>query len=232
MFNVYRGEGVKGYSEQLRTLEFNNAISLASQQILSPLPNPKEIQFQNALHYVDDNGNMEIVDHSRKSPKEKKEFDSAVQYFQLPKGSLEIVQKATERCSLVRDTYQILGKANSYKKLAANVQDHSILQPYYTHGLNSNATWCVRLRDYGNETSSSLRYGKNMKSPLVRERQAILEMKEMVLQFGGKVDLKDPEIQLYILEGLLSQYEGEDEKEKECNKIFAIRLAEGPKVRE
>ena len=161
------------------------------------------------------------------------------QLFQL---TPEYIKAATQRCALVRYAYRIVARGKTYQELAENAlisldeDGTSLLGPYFIGGKKENATWCIRLRDFSgiidaggddDEEASPTRsrYGKNMKSPLARERQAILEMKELALTLGGDVKLKSPDLKLYVLEGLTSpQRIGEEEK------ILAIRLAEGPKV--
>jgi hypothetical protein len=48
------------------------------------------------------------------------------------------------------------------------------------------------------------RFGKNARSPLRSERDAIMSMAELVRAFRGRVDLADPTCGIYILEGLRS----------------------------
>ena len=179
------------------------------------------LYFKNALCYTN-----EGIDDSN----EAEDFNSAMQYISFENNSITSMDliEATERCSLVRSTYQILARGKNYNELAINGMDSTFLQSL--NGINKNATWCIRLRDYRDMEEGIPRFGRNIKSPLVRERQAILEMKELVLQFAGKVDLSNPDVKLYILEGLQSNHQSNHEHVIE-EKILAIRLAEGPKVR-
>ena len=172
----------------------------------------------------------------------------------------ELFSNTIQRCSLIRTAFQIVSKGTSHKELATKAIDNGSFDDKMTGGVNEDATWSIRLRRYGpidnneatttdttadnngsttnNNNSSNkkakkrqARYGKNVRSPLRDERRAIVEMKELVNLFSGKVDLTNPECRIYLLEGLkpcrLNQNGCDDGESK---MLLARVIAQGPKV--
>ena len=150
----------------------------------------------------------------------------------------EIYKTTIERCSLIRTSFQIVASGKSYGQIATKALDNNSFNDIMKGGRNEDLTWSIRLRRYGpmqmveNKSNSKrsqrqARYGKNVRSPLRDERKAILEMKELVQTFAGKVDLTDPQCRIYLLEGL-----------RDCNllsgdkddKLLARVVAKGPKT--
>lgn len=139
---------------------------------------------------------------------------------------------AVHRCSLIRTAFQIVAGGGrggtddeySYEELAIEaLENKSFDDMIQNEGINVDATWSIRLRRYGpmemvdvtqqkqQQLPSSnkrpprqARYGKNVRSPLTDERQAILSMAELVKLFRGKVNLENPMCSIYLLEGLQS----------------------------
>ena len=69
------------------------------------------------------------------------------------------------------------------------------------------------------------RFGKNARSPLRSERDAIMSMAELVRTFRGRVDLADPTCGIYILEGLRSlrrDVTSNENDDADAGKDFAI----------
>ena len=175
-------------------------------------------------------------------------YESAMQYItiSIPSSSnnvsvrtLSEIYKATiERCSLIRTSFEIVASGESYGQIATKALDNNSFNDITKDGSNEHLTWSIRLRRYGpmqiveNKSSTKrnnrqARYGKNVRSPLRDERKAILEMKELVQTFAGKVDLTDPQCRIYLLEGLrhcnmISGSEGD--------KLLARVVAKGPKT--
>ena len=176
----------------------------------------------------------------------------------------ELFSNTIQRCSLIRTAFQIVSKGTSHKELATKAIDNGSFNDKMTGGVNEDATWSIRLRRYGpvdnneatttdttadnngsttnNNNSSNkkakkrqARYGKNVRSPLRDERRAIMEMKELVNLFCGKVDLTNPECRIYLLEGLkpcrLNRNGCDDaEDDGESKMLLARVIAQGPKV--
>jgi len=180
---------------------------------------------------------------------------------------------AVHRCSLIRTAFQIVAGGGrggtddeySYEELAIEaLENNSFDDMIQNEGINANATWSIRLRRYGpmemvdvtqqkqQQLPSSnkrpprqARYGKNVRSPLTDERQAILSMAELVKLFRGKVNLESPMCSIYLLEGLQSIQRSSNSNcddfgttsgksnngEKSSRKLLARVVAKGPKVR-
>lgn len=188
-------------------------------------------------------------------------YESAMQYASLspdPALSCNISQeewtalfKSTiERCSLIRNAFQVVAEGDSYEEVAGEALKKESFEDMMQGGINEDATWSIRLRRYGSVedevvTNSSgtqgkkkqqqARYGKNVRSPLTDERNAIMSMADLVQLFRGKVNLANPDCKIYLLEGLkrrrIVSSDGE-EANAEGSKILLTRiLAVGPKVR-
>ncbi|KAL9187402.1 hypothetical protein ACHAXT_001505 [Thalassiosira profunda] len=182
-----------------------------------------------------------------------KTYDSAMQYasIRLPSGVREksdeatlagIIQRTVRRCSLVRTAFQIAAEGSSFEELANIALQNGVFGDIMKGGANEDATWAIRLRRYGpveeggstdttrpkNASRRHARYGKNVRSPLRDEREAILSMKDLVMLFCGKVNLANPDCKIYLLEGLKGR-----SAESACvdgNILLARAIARGPKT--
>ena len=199
-------------------------------------------------------------------------YESAMQYVAIslpstPESILSIDNtnlrkvfiSTIERCSLIRNAFQLHAAAPSYELLATKALNSKSFNDIMKDGTNENATWSIRLRRYGpmqmvenqsvtKRTKRQARYGKNVRSPLRDERKAIMDMKELVLLFHGKVDLTKPDCRIYLLEGLqpcllmedndydnsmygdMSSREDDDNSTGESRKLLARIIAKGPKT--
>ncbi len=119
----------------------------------------------------------------------------------------DVLIRTVERCSLIRSIFEIVAEADTYPRLAQNAIHSQHFQDMMEGGSRANATWRVRLRQYGSSvddsnSSKQKQYGKKMRSPMKQEREAINEMKELFLLLKGDVDLKNADESLYLFEGL------------------------------
>ena len=132
----------------------------------------------------------------------------------------QVFQSTIQRCSLIRTAFQIVAQGCSYEDVAMEALANGSFDDKMEGGINEDASWSIRLRRYAsneeavsgtatadiaNDTKASkrnARYGKNARSPLRDERNAIISMGELVKLFRGKVDLANPEYGVYLLEGL------------------------------
>jgi hypothetical protein len=143
-----------------------------------------------------------------------------------------IFQSTIERCALIRTAFQIVAEGNSYEELAMKALDKGSFEDMIEGGNNEDATWRIRLRRY--KSNRHARYGKNVRSPLRDERNAILSMAELVKLFRGKVDLTSPQCSIYLLEGLAPN-NMKVEPDRRCdlrnsNIVLTRVVAQGPKV--
>uniref|UniRef100_A0A7S4JCE7 Uncharacterized protein n=1 Tax=Odontella aurita TaxID=265563 RepID=A0A7S4JCE7_9STRA len=223
---LWRGEKSSGYSRDFRHCEFTNALAavLASSSSSSsgddesytpPMPAPR-LHFEDALAY----------DAEEEFSEEQAElFGSALQFVTTtttttldgdrdgdPSSSssttapldTDLLVAAAQRTSLVRDVYEVLAEGESYEDLAQQALTNGSLNDVMVGGLHQKHTWRIRLRQYGSYAKSdkSRRVGKKVRSSLRSEKSAILEMKDLLIKFGGNVDLNDPQCSLYVMEGL------------------------------
>jgi tRNA G10 N-methylase Trm11 len=125
-----------------------------------------------------------------------------------------ILKEATERCSLVREIYSIIAVGESHEQLAHEALKNSnkngviarlMKEQGAGHGTNTNSSnnslsWCLRFREYN--TDGSKRFGVSKRSSMKKERQVIDGLKPLLQEFGGHVQLKDPDCALYVFQGL------------------------------
>lgn len=232
-YSLFRGEGSAGYSMQFRHLELSNVLSA-----VLGVEDDIHLNFCDALSYDGDDdmstyhmdafqGAMQFVDTAPiLSSKEKNENEK--NNYNIPS---DLLVAATKRCSLIRASYEIIAEGDDYNDLASQALNNGSLDEFMIGGENENGTWRVRLRQYGSMSvnGKEKRYGKNMRSPLSQERHAVNQMKELFLQFGGNVNLKNPDCSLYIFEGLTTttgKYGNEHSTTKK--KILARLLTKGP----
>ena len=145
---------------------------------------------------------------------------------------VESIFKSTiERCSLIRTAYRIVAETNhSYTDLAnIAIENNSFSDLMMVDTADDDTetpttpTWSIRLRRYGVRTTmdenshsqTTARFGKNVRSSIRHEHAAILDMKELVQQFRGRVDLMEPMCKIYILDGLQSSFHNYDQQQQQ-----------------
>ncbi len=147
----------------------------------------------------------------------------------------QILQNTIQRCSLVRNGFLLVASGNSYEELAMKAIDYGSFNDIMEGGSNQDATWSIRLRRYGpgeesvsadgtKRSTKQARYGKNVRSPLTDERNAIFAMKDMVELFHGRVNLSKPDCKIYLFDGLKSA------TVDDSTKCLARAIGKGPKV--
>lgn len=171
-------------------------------------------------------------------------YQKAMQYVQIdsPSQSYESIInnpnvwiQTVKRCSLIRGIYEIVAEGDTYEELATDAIQQRSLADLAKGGTNANATWRVRLRQYGSNASTSSKskqYGKKMRSPMNQERKAVMRLKDLLLTLGGEVDLKDADVSLVVMEGLYHEDEHDSKKEDDSNgnngrKLLARLLTRG-----
>lgn len=156
-----------------------------------------------------------------------------------------IFKSAIERCSLIRTAYRIVAETNhSYEDLANIAIENNAFNDLMVDTADNEdieptpPTWSIRLRRYGirttidenSHTQTTARFGKNVRSSLRHEHQAIFDMKELVQQFTGRVDLMEPMCKIYILDGLQSFFHHDQQNIATTNKLLTRVVASGPKT--
>ena len=241
----WRGEKDAGYSKPFRQLEFQNALAaeLESLSIFSGSISDHDaskpdylkgeiapnVHFKNALNYT---GNESMTDMNIEH------FNEAMQFLSISKEiaaaiSKETLIRAVERCSLIHALYEVVSSSDKLEDLAELAIRDGGFSDLYKGGANDKATWCFRARMYsesglpedGSNKGRGKRYSSRTRSMKI-ERDGLRALKDLLILFGGKVDLEDPDCKIYIFDGLEDSINGV----LVPRKILARRIAAGPKV--
>jgi hypothetical protein len=199
---------------------------------LEPIALSQVKAYESALQYV-------VIRNTTCDP-----FDSI---FNQPAVLTNLIRNTVERCSLVRTMLHIVAQGNSYEETANDALKNGSFDDMMENGDNANATWSIRLRRYTSESISAMgssltnstssgknpqyqaRYGKNVRSSLQDEKNAILRMSSLVELIQGRVNLKQPDCKIYVLDGLRYCSSSNDTEDK--SKVLMARvIADGPKV--
>lgn len=148
----------------------------------------------------------------------------------------EVVANATKRCALVHSLFEVVTDGLEYSDLVEQSFKSKVFQNIYspTSPYSKNKTecriksWSLRRQEYSfADDPNRPRFGKHTTRSPNKEMVALLALKPLLQEFGGKVDLKHPELPLYLLEGLRDEtFIDGDEK---LYKILGIKLANGAK---
>ena len=138
----------------------------------------------------------------------------------------EILVKSSERCSLIRHAYQIVGQGDTFEELANSAIEHNLLKDLITP--SSPISWCLRLREYGTTTDKTKRYGTRKRNSMTKEKVALSSMSTNLLsKFTGPVKLSNPDCPLYVFEGLNNGIDGK----RGIKKYTLVRgVATGPQT--
>jgi hypothetical protein len=227
----WRGEKDAGYSKPFRQLEFQSALAAQRHDSQSG----EAVTFVNALNYTGHEFMPEgSIEH----------FNEAMQYLSIMrsdnggeiKSSLfrQSVVEAASRCSLVHALYEVIAQSDDLDNLAELAIQDGGFSDMYKGEINEGMTWCFRARNYvgdltrkdntsdqGTTRGRVKRYGSTARSMGLEER-GLTALTPLLIKLGGKVDLLNPQIKIYIFDGL--QENGNPQK------ILARRIAIGPKV--
>ncbi|GKY92381.1 hypothetical protein MPSEU_000209000 [Mayamaea pseudoterrestris] len=170
----------------------------------------------NALNY----GGVNLAN---KPQKNVESFNHAIQYVKSPIYARGAYIRAVERCSLAHALYEVVAESYAFDSLA----DVALLSDGFDdlkRGMDhSDASWCVRVRHFGESSGSKqdlLRYGGRTRS-VTKEKEVCLALKPLLIQFGGKVDLKRPDVKIYIFDGMFHNSD---------RMVLTRRLANGPQI--
>ena len=204
---LWRGEKAHGNDLQFRHLEFTSALASRLHVPVRAELNA-EIDFSPAL-----SSNFTMAEEMDEY--ERHAYENAMQYISaldVEKNEPNLLSdedliKTVQRCSLIRSLFEIVAEGEAYPELAKNALASGNLHAMMENGSNSDASWRVRMRQYGGEAKpeKQKQYGRQMKSPVKLEREAIHQMGELFEEFTGPVDLNNAEITLYLFEGLLGR---------------------------
>ena len=233
----WRGEKDVGYSKPFRRLEFENAlaaeiesrtVSETTSALKSYLP---VIKFENALNYT---GNETMTDMNIEHFNEAMQFVSFSRVESISSAVLkDTIVRAIERCSLVHAFYEIVASSTTLDDLAELAIRDGGFSDLYKGGTNEKATWCFRARMYSASEAPEnrlakgrgKRYSSRTRSMKI-ERDGLQALKDLLILFGGKVNLENPDCKVYIFDGLEDEINGA----RVAKKILTRRIASGPKV--
>jgi hypothetical protein len=193
---------------QLRHIEFLGALSS-----VLPLAMEGLVVFTDALNY---DATVAMPDSKIIS------FNSAMQFVELAHDDLtDSFVKAAQRCSLVHAIYTVVAEGDTYSFLSNAALENGGFNDIVEGGSHKNATWCLRARHYGNQSTEkkAKRYAARSRS-MKLEREALEALAPLLIKFGGSVNLQNPDCKIYVFDGLLGK-----------KKVLARRLATGPQVR-
>ena len=210
----WRGEKEHGNSLQFRQLEFKSALQACQMESKEGQNrHAKFIDFAPAL-----SSNFKMAD--KMSDYERHSYENAMQFVDFKDDdddnddqgtgtySNKLLMKTVQRCSLIRSMYEIVAEGDTYQELAKNALDSGNLQDMISEdGTSASASWRVSMRQYGEfaKGDKQKQYGKNMRSPLGSEREAINQMGDLFAELKGPVDLKNADVNLYLFEGLVGK---------------------------
>jgi len=215
----WRGEDVEGYSLEFRHPEFLGALSAVT-NISFDGQNNSPIHFENALEYDGEAPMAEVKRIAFNQALQWLTFSDPSSGLDKSKFSLNALIAAASRCSLIHTVYEVVAEGTEYSELNDKAIENGGFQDCLRGGENEHHTWAVRVRHFGDKAGSKKEKrhsGKRTRS-VNMEQEALLALKPMLLEFGGGVDLKNPDCKIYVFDGLMGK------------KVLARKIASGPPV--
>ncbi|KAL7489642.1 hypothetical protein ACHAW6_015313 [Cyclotella cf. meneghiniana] len=252
-FLIYwRGEHKEGYSQTFRHWEFLSALTATIADRNHTLNASKIYQnlvetacFSNAFSF---DPTKRLGLGLMTSFHQAELYNKALQFLSFSSDSCrmqsmitpEVVAHATKRCALIHSSYQVVADGMEYSELVdRSFESRAFEDMFSTYPHNNIATasrnsnnisksWSVRRQEhsFANDNDQP-RFGKRTTRSPSKEKAALLALKPLLEKFGGKVDLKNPECQLYLMEGLCD--DDSSPKEEKLYKVLSIQLASGAK---
>jgi hypothetical protein len=207
----WRGEHKQQYSQSFRQVEFLSALSATASESPSGLGVSDIVTslkdraiFTNAFLY-DPYKQIDNQLPPTVSLCHVKMYNNALQYLDIKCDAgltTESIKRATEQCSLIHSTYIVLAQSSSYAKLV----DKSLLSKTFKDMIQF-----LELRQlgaYGAMSPALLvvdddnpRFGKRGTWSVLKERATLAHLEPLFTQLGGRVDLQNPECNIYLLGG-------------------------------
>lgn len=216
----WRGEDADGYSLTFRHPELLGALAAVTNQSFDNKKPP--IHFQNGLDYT---GEVYMHEKRRLAFNQSMQWisfnndDDAFDGFDRNDLTLEKFIAATSRCSLVHTLYEVVAEGDTYEELNDKALENGKFHDVMRGGENEKDSWAVRVRHFSTEpgTQKDRQFG-GMRRSVNMEKEALLALKPMLLHFGGRVDLENPDCKVYVFNGMKGK------------KVLARQISSGPQV--
>lgn len=237
-----RGEHKEGYSQSFRHWEFLSALSatianankgVEASDVFKQL---ERTTFTNAFFF--DPFKRKSLDVP--SLYQVGLYNEALQHISFPTDNnyyqyitTEVIANTTERCALIHSSYRVVATGMEYSTLVEKASESGAFDDMISKEIQQvYKSWSVRRHEYSfADDDNNPRFGKRTTRSPKKEQAALIQLKPLLIDFGGKVDLKNPDCHIYLLEGLRDNecvadvVSGGDE----LNKILCIKLASGAK---
>ena len=243
---ISRGEHKEAYSHSFRQWEFLSALSATIGEKKSSRQHASDIlhslkestSFINAYTYnpyINNKNGGELPQTVDLGSVQM--YNEALQYVHFSSTNddiitTDIIKRATERCSLAHSSYVALAElSDSYSELVNNsLQSKTFKDMIRTS--SSNDTWRIRHHEFTFvDDPYNPRFGMKTTRSVSKERAVLPHLEQLLIQFEGRVDLKHPELDIYLLEGLKDDESTKDttrsSSKNDLHKILARRIACG-----
>ena len=239
---ISRGEHKEAYSHSFRQWEFLSALSATIAEKKSSRQHASDIlhslkestSFINTYTY-----NPYINNNNGELPStidlcQVNMYNEALQYVHFSSTNdnitTDIIKRATKRCSLVHSSYIVISDGDSYSELVNNsLQSKAFKDMIQTS--SSNDTWRIRHHEFAFvDDQYNPRFGMKTTRSVSKERAVLPHLEQLLIQFKGRVDLKHPELDMYLFEGLSDNEATKDTTRRsniDLHKILARRIACG-----
>ena len=159
-------------------------------------------------------------------------YNNALQFLSVNKDNEldsvltpEILTDATKRCALIHNVYQLVAGGVSYSELVDKALKSIVFDDLKS--TQYRKSWALYREEYSFVKDHNCpRFGKGKTRSERKERTAIEALNPLVKDFAGKVNLKNPDCPIYLLEGLRDDISVDL---RELYKILCVKLASGAK---
>ena len=132
---------------------------------------------------------------------------------------------ATKRCALIHTLYEAVADGMRYEDLVDKSMNGKIFDNIFKQDTN-HLSWALYRYEFSfGKDLNCPRFGKHTIRSETKERAAITALMPLLKQFGGKVDLKNPDCRISLLEGLRDDITVSNA----LYKILCLKLSSGTK---
>ena len=240
---VERGEHKENYSKSFRHFEFLSALSATI--VSNSNHNQNATKLYNHLTEYTSFVNAFTFDPTKRSGLDMVRsahhaeiYNDSLQFVTFADGinkRLSVTQEnvivATKRCAMIHTLYGVVAHGMEYEELV----DKSLNNTAFDNIFNANTddlstkSWALYRDEFSFAKDLNCpRFGNQMIRSESKERAAITALKPLLKRFGGKVNLKNPDCPIHLLEGLRDDI-FVSTAEDILYKILCVRLSSGAK---